>query len=114
MNYSDIPADMVRLPNWVTRQGKIPYGINGKPAKSNTPSTWSTLQKVKDFLNGAPPAYKGLGFMLERKNKIVCVDVDHCLENGKPNRTATKVLEKHPKAGRAYTFSGVALCPKAL
>lgn len=94
MNYSVIPANMVNLPNWVARQGKIPYGINGKPAKSNTPSTWSTLQKVKAFLKSAPPAYNGLGFMLERKNKIVCVDVDHCLENGKPNRTATKVLEK--------------------
>lgn len=94
MNYSAIPADMVRLPNWVARQGKIPYGINGKPAKTNTPSTWSTLQKVEAFLNGAPPAYNGIGFVLERKNKIVCVDLDHCLENGKPNRTARKVLEK--------------------
>lgn len=94
MNYSVIPANMVNLPNWVARQGKIPYGINGKPAKSNTPSTWSTLQEVKAFLKSAPPAYNGLGFMLERKNKIVCVDVDHCLENGKPNRTASKVLEK--------------------
>lgn len=94
MNYSDIPAGMVRLPNWVARQDKIPYGINGKPAKSNTPSTWSTLQEVKAFLKGAQPAYTGLGFMLERKNKIVCIDIDHCLENGKPNRTATKILEK--------------------
>lgn len=94
MSYSVIPADMARLPNWVARQGKIPYGINGNPAKSNTPSTWSTLQEVKTFLNGAPPAYKGLGFVLERKNKIVCVDLDHCLVDGKPNRTARKVLEK--------------------
>lgn len=94
MSYSTTPADMVRLPNWVARRGKIPYGINGKPAKSNTPSTWSTLQKVQDFLKGAPPAYTGLGFVLERKNKIVCVDLDHCLVDGKPNRTATKVLEK--------------------
>lgn len=94
MNYSAIPAHMVNLPNWAARQGKIPYGINGKPAKSNTPSTWSTLQEVKAFLKSAPPAYNGLGFMLERKNKIVCVDIDHCLENGTPNRTATKVLEK--------------------
>lgn len=94
MNYSAIPANMVNLPNWVARQGKKPYGINGKPAKSNTPSTWSTLQKVKAFLKSAPPAYNGLGFMLEQKNKIVCVDIDHCLEDGTPNRTATKVLEK--------------------
>ena len=94
MNYSAIPANMVNLPNWVARQGKIPYGINGKPAKSNTPSTWSTLQKVKAFLKSAPPAYNGLGFMLERKNNIMCVDVDRCLEDGAPNRTATKVLEK--------------------
>lgn len=94
MNYSVIPTKMVDVPNWVARQGKIPYGINGKPAKSNTPSTWSTLQKVKDFLKGAPPAYNGLGFMLERKNNIMCVDVDHCLEDDTPNNTATKVLEK--------------------
>lgn len=94
MNYSVIPADMVRLPNWVARQDKIPYGINGKPAKSNTPSTWSTLQEVKAFLKGAPPTYSGIGFVLERKNKIVCVDLDHCLVDGKPNRTARKVLEK--------------------
>lgn len=94
MNYSAIPADMVRLPNWVARRNKIPYGINGQPAKANTPSTWSTLQKVKAFLDGKPSTYSGIGFVLERKNKIVCVDVDHCLVDGKPNRTARKILEK--------------------
>lgn len=119
MNYSVIPANMVNLPNWVARQGKIPYGINGKPAKSNTPSTWSTLQKVKDFLKGAPPAYNGLGFMLERKNNIVCVDIDHCLENGKPNRTASKVLEKldtyteKSQSGTGLHFFGPATVSKS-
>ena len=119
MNYSAIPANMVNLPNWVARQGKIPYGINGKPAKSNTPSTWSTLQKVKDFLKGAPPAFNGLGLMLERKNKIVCVDVDHCLENDKPNRTATKVLEKIQtyteisQSGTGLHFFGRGTMPKS-
>lgn len=119
MNYSVIPADMVRLPNWVARQKKIPYGINGKPAKSNTPSTWSTLQEVKAFLKGAPPVYNGLGFMLERKNKIVCVDADHCLENDKPNRTATKVLEKIQtyteisQSGTGLHFFGRGTMPKS-
>lgn len=119
MNYSVIPANMVNLPNWVARQGKIPYGINGKPAKSNTPSTWSTLQEVKDFLKGAPPAYNGLGFMLERKNNIVCVDIDHCLENGKPNRTASKVLEKldtyteKSQSGTGLHFFGSATVSKS-
>lgn len=119
MNYSDIPADMVRLPNWVTRQGKIPYGINGETAKTNTPSTWSTLQKVKAFLKGAPPAYTGLGFVLERKNNIVCVDVDHCLVDGKPNRTARKALEKiqtyteTSQSGTGLHFFGRGTMPKS-
>lgn len=119
MNYSAIPADMVRLPNWVARQGKIPYGINGERAKVNTPRTWSTLQKVKSFLNGAPPAYNGLGFMLERKNKIVCVDVDRCLVDGKPNCTATKVLEKidtyteTSQSGTGLHFFGRGTMPKS-
>lgn len=94
MKYSAIPASMEKLPNWVARQGKIPYSINGKRAKVNTSSTWNTLQEVKAFLKGAPPAFNGLGLMLERKNKIICVDVDHCLEDGTPNRTATRVLDE--------------------
>ena len=119
MNYSAIPADMVRLPNWVARQGKIPYSINGKRAKSNTPRTWGTLQEVKAFLKGAPPAYDGIGFVLERKNKIVCVDLDHCLENGTPNRTATKVLEKiqtyteTSQSGTGLHCFGRAIMPKS-
>lgn len=119
MNYSVIPADMVRLPNWVARQDKIPYGINGQPAKANTPSTWSTLQNVETFLNGAPPTYSGIGFVLERKNKIVCVDVDHCLKNGTPNRTARKVLEKLDtyteisQSGTGLHFFGSGTMPKS-
>ena len=54
---------------------KIPYGVNGKKASSTDTSTWSTA-KV------AIAKSDKLGIMLTDK-KLVCIDIDHVLENGK-------------------------------
>ena len=73
IEFSNIPHEMTMLPNWVARKGKRPFGINGKPAKTNTPGTWGILQDIRTFLKTANPSFTGIGFMLERKNNIICI-----------------------------------------
>lgn len=93
IEFSNIPHEMTMLPNWVARKGKRPFGINGKPAKTNTPATWGILQDIRTFLKTARPSFAGIGFVLERKNNIICIDIDHCMTNGVPNETARQILE---------------------
>src|ERR1035437_7704259 len=52
--YLNIPQELREMPNWVLwkyervgdRQTKIPYQTNGRKAKSNSPSTWTTFEEV--------------------------------------------------------------------
>ena len=88
MDYSGIPTEMRRLPNWGlfrkewnARRGKYnKYPINaktGRPAKSNDPTTWDdfdhALSKVKEY--GAA----GLAFFIQPP--YILIDLDHCFED---------------------------------
>ena len=43
----EVPPILAALPNWVLWSAdKIPLQPNGRPAKSNDPTTWSTLADV--------------------------------------------------------------------
>lgn len=85
-NYADVPQEMKELKRWVlwkkvTRDGKntkLPIDAhNGKGAKSNDDTTWSTFQ---DACNGLEEYdCDGLGFMLG--GGYFGVDIDHALDD---------------------------------
>lgn len=119
MTFERIPAELARLPNWVALQrGKHPYSTNGEPAKADTPSTWNTLQAVREFLKKAPNAYSGAGFVLTSKDNIVCIDVYNCLDDSSnTNSTAkmalgvTNTYVEKSTSGRGLRFLGFGSMP---
>ncbi len=90
-----IPVELRRLPRWVRWTGqKLPRTADGQMASSTDPSTWATFAEARRSLVGI-----GLGFVLNGDG-IVCLDVDHCLDDrGRLTEGAAALLDL---AGATY------------
>jgi hypothetical protein len=96
---SKVPQLMRDLPNWGVwkatppkgnspKPGKLPQQLNGQVAKLDTPTHWTTFDRVADRSN------KMFFFPLEPSG-LVGVDVDNCIdEQGRFNELATAILEQ--------------------
>lgn len=60
--------------------------VRGGAASSTNPHTWSTFQAAQASTVG-----DGLGFVLAGDG-IACVDLDHCIEDGRLTALATDVV----------------------
>jgi primase-polymerase (primpol)-like protein len=66
---------MQALDRWVSwSPDKAPRQLNGRLASSTNPNTWTSWRQVSTV--------KRRGFVLNGDG-IVCLDLDHCLEEGK-------------------------------
>ena len=75
---------------------KVPKRSNGQGnAKPNDPSTWSTFADVDAIKNH----FSGIGVMLD--NKILGIDLDHCIVNGEVSREVSLFIEK------AHTYTEI-------
>ncbi len=85
-----LPSDLTERDQWVlwryqTRNGKrtkVPYEVNGKPAKSDDPQTWNTFQAVTAAWTKAPERYQGIGFMFANADPFAGIDFDDCMDQG--------------------------------
>ena len=60
--------------------------------KTNDKNTWSTFwEALEKYNNGG---FSGLGFVFSEGDGIAGIDLDHCFENGEPNKEAKEILEK--------------------
>lgn len=81
----NIPFEMTVQPRWILwdyrqREGqwvKVPLKINGKPAKVNDPSTWSTFDEALDAYRFGD--YSGIGIVLDGSG-LACIDLDKCID----------------------------------
>lgn len=81
------PAVMRDQARWVRASGKRPVRVNGRPASSTNPATWSTYAEVQASTVG-----DGYGVMLG--NGIGCYDLDACFKDGELEDWALEVIEK--------------------
>lgn len=103
-----IPTDLRELDRWVRwtnrprngRMTKAPVTTTGRAASSTNPATWSTYTAAADSTIG-----DGLGFVLNGDG-LACIDLDHCLTDGKPSPAAQAVLERFPGAWVEVSPSG--------
>lgn len=65
---------------------KVPLTAGGKPASSTDPGTWTSYREAAESKVGVGP-----GFVLNG-DRIVCVDLDHCIERGKLAPWAAQLL----------------------
>lgn len=98
-NFNEIPAELKALPQWILwrkeeRSGKytkVPYQSDGVMAQANNRSTWSTFATaVKFYLDGG---YNGIGFVFSRQDNYIGIDIDNCVNEGKPNTFATEIID---------------------
>ncbi|WP_240038169.1 bifunctional DNA primase/polymerase [Actinomyces procaprae] len=98
-----VPVEMIGRARWVRRDGKRPVTVDGAPASSTDPGTWSPLRRVLGSQTGF-----GVGFMLG--GGIGCLDLDHCLDgDGRPSAFAQRVLDACPATYVEVSPSGTGL-----
>lgn len=84
---SQFPAVMTGRDRWVRRTAsKRPVTVDGLPASSTDPETWSSFAEAKASIAGV-----GLGFVLA--DGIGCIDLDHCFEGGKLTDWAKEAID---------------------
>ncbi|WP_433568048.1 bifunctional DNA primase/polymerase (plasmid) [Nocardia sp. CA-151230] len=89
-----MPAELRKRDRWlswkpVTRRGrqtKVPVRLDGRPASSTDPGTWTSYRKVRGLARIGYALGEGVG----------CVDLDHCLVDGRPTAAAAEFLGKLP------------------
>ena len=67
------------------------------------PNTWTDHEAVKGSTIGA-----GMGFVLNGDG-LACIDLDHCLIDGKPTEAAQRLLDRFPTAWVEVSPSGTGL-----
>lgn len=86
-----LPTELTALDRWIRYSPtKVPLTIKGTAASSTNPRTWSTHEDAK-----ASDAGVGLGFVLNGDG-IICIDIDHCIEYGRPALWAESFLATVP------------------
>lgn len=99
-NRKAAPAEMRKLPRWVRHVSKRPIRLNGSPASSTDPKSWSTYAQVR--------AFSSKGFVLNGDG-IVCLDLDHCIEDGEVVGRAAEILARLPETYVEVSVSGTGL-----
>lgn len=94
------PARMRGEARWVRQRAKRPLQVSGRPASSTDPRTWSPFAEAF-----ASEVGDGLGFVLNGDG-VVCVDLDGCVEDGRPSDWAAEVLALFPGAPVEWSLSG--------
>jgi primase-polymerase (primpol)-like protein len=82
---------------------KVPLTTTGRAASSTNPGTWTTYSEA-----AASKAGVGVGFVLNGDG-LACLDLDHCLEDGKPTPAARRFLYKLPRTYIEVSPSGTGL-----
>lgn len=106
--FSAIPEEMRRLPRWIcwkltdvddgkgaTKQTKVPFRIDGRPASTTNPKDWVSFDAaVRAFQTRAK--FSGIGFVFTRDSGLVGIDLDKCRDpkTGKTEAWARAILQE--------------------
>lgn len=100
-----VPAELTSRPRWVRYSSrKTPLRTDGRFAAVNDPSTWSDFAAVCAATAGA-----GVGFVLTAHDRMVVVDLDHAVENGRVLPWAQRIVDALPATYMERGHSGTGL-----
>ena len=107
VNFQAIPDELKALPQWLLwryvpkqkpdgtiKWAKVPFQVNGQPAKSNDPSTWCSYDDAADGLLLGD--FDGVGFAFADDDGLFGIDLDDCRDtvSGELTELAQEVLQK--------------------
>jgi primase-polymerase (primpol)-like protein len=93
-DFTAMPAELRRVPRWVVWKGaKLPYraDVVNSMASVIDPGTWGTFEQAQTAYEEG--GYLGVGFVLAGDG-IVGVDLDKCVEGGKPKPAAMGLMDR--------------------
>jgi len=106
--YDKIPGEMRRLPQWIcwqlkvvtdgkggTKQTKVPFRTDGKPASSTDPKDWVNFDAAVHAVR-SNDKFSGVGFVFRRDSGLVGIDLDRCRDpkNGETEPWAKAILHE--------------------
>lgn len=93
-HFECIPQELRSLPRWVLwKDAKVPYCATALESKASptSPDTWACFDQTQTAYEEG--GYLGVGFTLNGDG-IAGVDLDNCVEDGKPSPHAIALLER--------------------
>ena len=110
-NRASVPLELKRLNRWVRwdlmerrgRVDKVPMTVAGRFASSTNAATWTSYEDSKRSRVGV-----GMGFVLNGDG-LCCIDLDHCVSDGRPSDQAQAFIDQFPAAWVEYSPSGTGL-----
>ena len=100
-----VPAELTSRPRWVRYSSrKVPLRVDGRFAAVNDPSSWSDFTAASTATAG-----EGVGFVLTASDRIVVVDLDHAVEDGRVAPWAQAIVDQLPPTYMERGRSGTGL-----
>lgn len=84
-----------KKPFYIKKDNTIEY------ASSTDPSTWSTYEEVSQRLDNGSNNFEGIAVVLDKK--LLCIDIDHVVENGTVKHPKSEEILKLIKAANSFT-----------
>ncbi|GHG15028.1 bifunctional DNA primase/polymerase [Streptomyces filamentosus] len=100
-----VPVELTSRPRWVRYSSrKVPLRVDGRFASVNDPSSWSDFTAAAAAKPGA-----GVGFVLTASDRIVVLDLDHAVEDGRVAPWAKAIVDRLPATYMERGRSGTGL-----
>ena len=95
-----VPVELRSRDRWVLHQAKRPMAVGGWWCSVNDVQSWATFDDARAAGKG-----DGVGFVLNGDG-VVCVDLDDCVVDGRPNAEAQAFLDSLPTTFVEFSPSG--------
>ncbi|MER7908296.1 bifunctional DNA primase/polymerase [Streptomyces sp. NPDC096068] len=100
-----VPDELSSKARWVRYSSrKVPLRVDGRFASVDDPSSWSDYAAVAEATAG-----EGVGFVLTAHDRIVVVDLDHAVEDGRVLPWAQRIVDALPATYMERGRSGAGL-----
>jgi putative DNA primase/helicase len=98
-----IPRQLRERAQWVCwreeeregRSTKVPYQIDGRPAKVNDPQTWTTFNKAIAAYESDRGRWSGIGYVFAADDEFFGIDLDSCVfSEGRITKWGQRILSR--------------------
>lgn len=116
--FENVPPELIRLRQWVDWRSvhrgekwtKVPFQPDGRPARTNDPSTWVSFEDAKSAYEASvltADPFSGIGFVFSEDDDFTGFDMDHAMQrDGEIPAHVASMLAQFPFAERSSSGTG--------